>query len=121
MFHRQTMGEQSGFIMIKQTILKSFGPLTKKCLFDVKFACLSKQCNMFELWSTQKDVKVMQTCNIEAYQVSKNVLQYDQLQKNEIAPFSWLEDIVCMCHRNTVINETIAHIVLQLTTILFNF
>lgn len=63
----------------------------------------------------------MQTCNIEAYQVSKNVLQYDQLQKNEIAPFSWLEDIVCMCHKNTVINETIAHIVHQLTTILFNF
>ena len=63
----------------------------------------------------------MQTCNIEAYQVSKNVLQQDQLQKNEIAPFSWLEDIVCMCHKNTVINETIAHIVHQLTTILFNF
>lgn len=41
-------------------------------------------------------VMYKKVCVCKAYQVSKNVLQYVQLQKKEIPPF-WLLCIVCTC------------------------
>lgn len=65
-------------------------------MWSSESACLSKRATSFEVRGIQgyeSDVNIVISFKV-AYQVSKNVLQYDQLQKKEMPPFSVREAIV---------------------------
>lgn len=86
MFHCQVKKEQNTSELInRKSSKKNLGHSLSNIVLSQ-----SQVCNLLEDRNFYKKY---------TYQVSKKVLQYDQLQKKEMPPLSEREDIACMCQR----------------------